>query len=110
MSLWDNQLAEKATGGKASGTWQALRVEIDSRRVKAGDLFVAIRGENFDGHQFVPAALAAGAVSAVVSSPLPSPPPEGEGILYVSDTQKALEDLGRFGRGRARAKIIGVTG
>ena len=57
MILWTDKTAAEATGGKAQGTWQASRVEIDSRRIQPGDLFVALKGENFDGHAFVADAL-----------------------------------------------------
>lgn len=48
-TLWTQSSAAAATGGKAAGNWQASRVEIDSRKVQAGDLFVAIKGDVFDG-------------------------------------------------------------
>lgn len=102
--LWTNDTAAEATGGKAQGQWQAARVEIDSRRIRKDDLFVAIQGENFDGHSFVKDALAKGAVAAVTSVPMDGP------SLLVPDTLKALEDLGKYARARSRAKIVGVTG
>jgi len=104
MILWTDKTAAEATDGKAQGTWQASRVEIDSRKIQPGDLFVALKGDNFDGHDFVEAALAKGAVAAVVSKNV------GKTNLLVADTQKALDDLGRYSRARANAKIIGVTG
>jgi len=103
-NLWTNNTATQATGGKVHGTWQASRVEIDSRRVQKGDLFVAIKGERMDGHLFVADALKQGAVAAVVSQPW-----EGNHLL-VPDTLKALEDLGKYARKRSRAKVVGVTG
>ena len=106
MSLWTHITAAQATIGKASGTWEAQRVEIDSRRVQKGDLFVAIVGERVDGHAFVGAALAAGAAAVMVSKSgfenFPS--------LRVPDTLKALQDMGRFARRHTRARIVGVTG
>src|SRR5271170_7584607 len=77
MVLWTDKTAAEATGGKAQGSWQASRVEIDSRKIQPGDLFIALKGDNFDGHEFVEAALAKGAVAAVVST-FPSPG-RGEG-------------------------------
>lgn len=106
--LWNEVSASDATGGIASGTWQATRVEIDSRKVKPGDLFVAIRGDQFDGHDFVKAALEKGAVAAVVSRV-----PEGleaAPLLRVEDCLRALENLGREARTRTRARVVGVTG
>jgi UDP-N-acetylmuramoyl-tripeptide--D-alanyl-D-alanine ligase len=130
--LWTNQTAANATGGKAQGHWQASRVEIDSRRIQPGDLFVALKGDNFDGHAYVEDAFKKGAVAAVVAhssphrgevrrgaqqtssgqaSPHPNPPPEGEGnFLIVDDTLKALEMLGVYARKRSKAQVVGVTG
>lgn len=108
MTLWTHETAAEATAGKTEGKWQALRVEIDSRKILPGDLFVALKGENFDGHAFVADALKRGAVAAVVSHA-----PEGVpsvALLVVEDTQKALDALGRAGRKRSNAKIVGVTG
>ncbi|MDE3016292.1 MAG: UDP-N-acetylmuramoyl-tripeptide--D-alanyl-D-alanine ligase [Pseudomonadota bacterium] len=114
--MWNEKTAAEATGGKAQGRWRASRVEIDSRRIKPGDLFVALKGERFDGHAYVKDALAKGAVAAVVHATSPgwggvaTRSGAGGGCLIVSDTFKALEDLGRFARTRSRAKIVGVTG
>ncbi|MDE3061200.1 MAG: UDP-N-acetylmuramoyl-tripeptide--D-alanyl-D-alanine ligase, partial [Pseudomonadota bacterium] len=104
MALWDDKTAAEATGGRAQGTWEAARIEIDSRRVKPGDLFVAIKGENFDGHEFVGDAFKKGAAAVAVSKPV-----QGNHLL-VPDALKGLEALGRYARARSRAKIIGVTG
>ncbi|KAA5604570.1 UDP-N-acetylmuramoyl-tripeptide--D-alanyl-D-alanine ligase [Roseospira marina] len=110
-SLWTTAEAVRATGGRADGAWAASGVSIDSRSVAPGDLFVALQGPTFDGHDYVAAALAAGAVAAVVARV-----PEGDGIdparlLVVGDTFQALWDLGRFARSRARdVRVVGVTG
>jgi len=107
--LWTDITAAQATGGKAQqGSWQATRVEIDSRKVKAGDLFVALKGENFDGHDYIADALAKGAVAAMVTrvpQALSKVP-----MLIVEDTLKGLEALGLDARKRINAKVIGVTG
>jgi len=107
--LWTAAEAAAATGGTASADWRATGVSIDSRTVAAGDLFVAIRGPNNDGHAYVAAALAAGAVAALVDRR-----PEGLAadapLLAVADTQAGLEALGRAARARTRARIAGVTG
>ncbi len=108
MSLWTNITAEEATHGETNASWEAKHVEIDSRKIKEGDLFVAIKGENFDGHKFVSEALARGAVAAMVSDT--SGLTDDASVLVVEDTMKALEDLARYARNRTQAKIIGVTG
>lgn len=107
--LWTDSTAAEAAGGKTQqGSWQAARVEIDSRRVKQGDLFVALKGENFDGHDFIAEALAKGAVAAMVSR---VPPALAKvPLLVVDDTLKGLEALGVAARSRTDAKIVGVTG
>lgn len=108
MTLWSSTAAQTATGGFTKGTWNACRVVIDSRRVKPGDLFVAIKGDTFDGHEFVADALAKGAVAAVVST-LPLQVPETS-LLVVKDSLQALRDLALYARARTEATIIGVTG
>lgn len=105
-ALWAVADLVKATGGAANGEWCAWRVEIDSRKVQAGDLFVAIKGERCDGHDFVEQAFANGAIAAVVLRKLDI----AGNQLLVGDTLKALEDLGKYNRARSHAKIIGITG
>lgn len=87
--IWTDKTAKEATGGELKGTaWQAARVEIDSRRVRPGDLFIALKGENFDGHEFVGKAFAAGAVAAVVARP----PLEG-GQNFLKEIQGGYQKL-----------------
>jgi UDP-N-acetylmuramoyl-tripeptide--D-alanyl-D-alanine ligase len=83
------------TGGelKRDAAGLVTGVAIDSRRVQVGDLFVAIRGERFDGHRFVDDAVRAGAVGALVSDERWFPR-EG-GAVLVRDTRRALGDLAR---------------
>ncbi|NYZ15716.1 UDP-N-acetylmuramoylalanyl-D-glutamyl-2,6-diaminopimelate--D-alanyl-D-alanine ligase [Azospirillum sp. RWY-5-1] len=112
--LWTAADAAAATGGRATGategTWTATGVSIDSRTVAQGDLFVAIRGPNFDGHGFVADALAKGAAAALVDH-APDGLPAGAPLLLVSgDTLDALGALGQAARARAAARVIGVTG
>ena len=99
-ALWTSADAAAATGGRATATWAASGVWIDSRRVAAGDLFVALRGPTFDGHDFVPVALKAGAAAAVVGQ-TPGGVADTAALLMVDDTQAALEALARAARDRA---------
>ena len=108
-TLWNDEIAAQATGGEARGHWHAARVEIDSRKVQLGDLYVAIKGERFDGHSFVADALSRGAVAALVSH-VPEGVSSKAALLMVPDTLKALEDLAHFARKRAQAKVVGITG
>ncbi|HEV8013927.1 MAG TPA: UDP-N-acetylmuramoylalanyl-D-glutamyl-2,6-diaminopimelate--D-alanyl-D-alanine ligase [Stellaceae bacterium] len=108
-ALWTAQDAAAATGGTTAGAWQASGVSIDSRTVAAADLFVALSGPKFDGHDFVAAAFARGAAAAVVAKQPPKLGPDPR-LLLVGDTQAALETLGRAGRARAQGRIVAITG
>jgi UDP-N-acetylmuramoyl-tripeptide--D-alanyl-D-alanine ligase len=90
------------------------RISIDSRSLSEGDLFIAIRGDRFDGHEFVTAALAAGAAGAVVTK-APAAPEAGHGrpapvFLQVADTTRALQDIAREVRRRSGSKVVAITG
>ncbi|MBV1897425.1 MAG: UDP-N-acetylmuramoyl-tripeptide--D-alanyl-D-alanine ligase [Rhodobacteraceae bacterium] len=108
MTLWNAADAALATGGVAQGDWQADGVSIDTRSIRAGDLFVALKVAR-DGHEFVAAALANGAAAAMVTHIPPGVPADAP-LLIVDDVQTALEALGRAGRARTTARIVAVTG
>jgi UDP-N-acetylmuramoyl-tripeptide--D-alanyl-D-alanine ligase len=109
-ALWTAQDAAVATGGRnTGGAWQANGVSIDSRTVGTGDLFVALAGPKFDGHDFVAGALARGGAAAVVAKQPPKVEADAK-LLLVADTQAALEALGRAARARAQGRIIAITG
>jgi UDP-N-acetylmuramoyl-tripeptide--D-alanyl-D-alanine ligase len=108
-ALWTAAAAATATGGTNTGPWAATGVSIDSRTIKPGELFVALQGPNFDGHDFVAQAFARGAAAAMVER-RPAVVPEGVALLIVNDTMTGLEALGRAGRARAGATVLGVTG
>ena len=93
-------------GGAADRRFE--RVSIDSRTVAAGDVFVAIRGDRFDGHDFVKAALAAGAAGVVVSEPQAGD--TAPVAIAVGDTTRALQDMSREVRRRSSAKVVAITG
>src|SRR5229473_6083324 len=103
--LWAAADAATATGGSKAADWVATGVSIDTRSLASGDLFVALRGPNHDGHDFVRAALERGAAAAVVDREIPDLPMAAP-LLRVSDTLTALGALGAAGRNRGRARII----
>jgi UDP-N-acetylmuramoyl-tripeptide--D-alanyl-D-alanine ligase len=107
--LWTSQEMEAATLGRATCAFEAGGVSIDTRTLKAGDMFVALQGDARDGHQFVTMALARGAAAAMVSQRHDDFPADAP-LLRVAHTLRGLEDLGRAARTRARAKIVAVTG
>ena len=107
--LWIAAEAAAACGGRTTRHWEAQGVSIDSRTLDRGDLFVALQGPHFDGHDFVAQALAKGAAAAMVSR-VPEGIPENAPLLLVKDTMDALTELGRVARLRSRARVVGVTG
>ena len=108
MSLMEAALA---TGGTALGGNPRLEgVSTDSRTVASGELFIALRGERFDGHEYVEAAAARGAAAAMVEAAWA----EGRSLalptLAVADTRLALGYLGAWWRARFELPLVGVTG
>src|SRR5438876_10054750 len=101
--LWTAQDAAVATGGLSASDWAATGVSIDTRSLSAGDLFVALRGPNHDGHDFVAAALARGAAAAVVDRDIPDLPMAAP-LLRIADTLAGLAALGAAARGRSSAR------
>ncbi|MEL6737594.1 MAG: Mur ligase family protein, partial [Pseudomonadota bacterium] len=104
LALWDAAGVAEATGGVASAQFQASGVEMDSRDVRPGDLFVALKGEAMDGHRFIPMAFEKGAVAAITDRPVEYP------HVLVKDTTQALHALAHAARDRGDAVRIGVTG
>jgi UDP-N-acetylmuramoyl-tripeptide--D-alanyl-D-alanine ligase len=82
-------------------------VEVDSRRVRPGDLFVAMRGERDDGHGYIADAFAAGAVAAIVGGDWPTTPGPA---VRVGDTEGVLLRLAAEERDAMKAIIVGITG
>ncbi len=108
MALWHfNEIAE-AIGAENKGQAIIEGISIDSRSVKKGDLFIALAGEHFDGHNYVEAAFEKGAAAAIVHKKCTNIEPSK--LLYVEDSQKALYDLAKAARLRAKARIVAITG
>lgn len=85
-------------------------VSIDSRTLKPGELFIAIRGERFDGHRFAGSALERGAVGAVVEAPVEAASSSGRVLIRVADTTRALQLAARDVRRRSGARVVAITG
>jgi UDP-N-acetylmuramoyl-tripeptide--D-alanyl-D-alanine ligase len=107
--LWTDKTASEATGGEATETFEADGVAFDSRQVGDRDLFVALKGEETDGHRFVSQAFAKGASAAMVDH-RPEDVTQSAPLLLVVDTTTGLGDLARAARKRTRARIAAVTG
>jgi len=105
-----------ATRGRlAAGRREASAgaVSTDSRALAVGQTFLAIRGERFDGHDFLEGAVARGAACLVVDREDKVPAAasaSGAAVVVVKDTLAALADLGRAARGRLTCPVIAVTG
>jgi UDP-N-acetylmuramoyl-tripeptide--D-alanyl-D-alanine ligase len=114
--LWTAQEIVAATGGTVrsvseDGLADITGISIDSRTIEPGDLFIAIAGDRFDGHDFVDAALDAGASAALVSADQADRFAVRQGgLIIVPDSYDGLYDLARAARARSNAKIIAVTG
>jgi UDP-N-acetylmuramoyl-tripeptide--D-alanyl-D-alanine ligase len=117
IALTGEFVARAAEGNvRAGDRWREFAgVSIDTRTIAAGELYVAIRGERFDGVEFAGAAIAAGAAGIVVprggwagdatGSALPPPV-----VIEVGDTLAALQALGRAVRRASGAKVVAITG
>src|SRR5690349_3944467 len=103
--LWTSEEAAKASGGKALGTWAVNGVSIDTRSLKTGGRFVALKDAR-DGHDFVANAFAAGAEAALVSRDVLG----GHPGLLVDDVLVGLEKLGLAARARNAGVSAAVTG
>ena len=109
--LWTVSEVVAATGGRPEGLSDGplSAVAIDSREVMSEALFVAIKGDTHDGHDFVAKAFEQGASAAIVSEAFHAAH-GGNNAIVVPDTLRALEMLGQAARARSRAEIIAVTG
>ena len=97
----------KVLGGQLLGEERTIAaVSSDSRQIPADCLFVALKGERFDGHSFCAQAVADGAAALLVSDPLPVAVPQ----VLVPDTRYALGQLGAMVRNRVAPKVIAITG
>jgi len=110
--LWTLDDMAVAMRAEKSGALPAdvLGISIDSRNMAKGEAFFAIKGDNRDGHDFVEAALKAGAGLAVVARDNRSQFDADAPLLIVTDVLDALRDLAHAARARSHAKIIAVTG
>ena len=108
MTLWTALDAVAATGGRSTADWAADGISIDTRTIRPGELFVALKDAR-DGHDFVGQALEKGAAAAMVSR-IPEGVAPDAPLLVVPDVVAGLEALGRAGRARTRARVLAITG
>ncbi|MGF2039561.1 MAG: UDP-N-acetylmuramoyl-tripeptide--D-alanyl-D-alanine ligase [Nostoc sp. CmiVER01] len=107
-----NQLVEILLASSVNLSENALKqvsygIQTDSRTLKPGEVFLALRGDKFDGHEFVQTAIAKGALAAIVDFEYENP---GLPVLQVKDTLKAYQKVARWWRDRFNIPVISVTG
>ena len=109
LALW--RVAEFTHGtGQFHTEREALGYSIDSRSIRPGELFFAVKGERLDGHDYVAAALERGAIAAVVARGHVSKFPDQRNLIVVDDTLEALQRLAAMVRCQWRHSVVGVTG
>jgi UDP-N-acetylmuramoyl-tripeptide--D-alanyl-D-alanine ligase len=104
--LWTEADLSAATGARAG--FATTGVSIDTRTLRPGELFVALVGENGDGHGFVRDALEKGAAGALVHADVPGA--DAKRLIRVDDTLAGLTALGAFARERFTGRVVAVTG
>src|SRR5713101_1469101 len=106
------KIAEFAGSAALAGDGKIFvdKVSTDSRTLKRGELFVALRGENFDGHNFVESAAKAGAAGAIVESDWNGKVPENFALIRAKDTLHAYQQLAGNYRKSLSLKAVAITG
>lgn len=110
-ALWTIEAMAAAMHATRQGALPAAinGISIDTRTAQPGDAFFAIVGDSRDGHDFVPAALNAGAIAVIARDKRDRFPADAP-LLMVDDVLEGLRALGRAARARSKAKIVAVTG
>jgi len=106
------QIAKFAGAAVSSGDGKSFidKISTDSRTLKRGELFVALRGENFDGHNFVESAAKAGAAGAIVDSTWKGKVPENFALILAKDPLQAYQKLAANYRRSLLLKVVAITG
>src|SRR5438128_5575278 len=106
------EIAEFAGAAVSSGHRKTLidKISTDSRTLKHGELFVALRGENFDAHSFVESVAKAGAAGAIVDSNWTGEIPENFALIRTEDTLQAYQKLAANYRKSLPLKVVAITG
>lgn len=105
----DALLVSLITKGKLKGESKPIKgFSIDSRKIQEGEVFVALKGSRFDGHDFVEEAFAKGAVGVISEKEIE--PPVGKFVIRVDSSLEALRRVARYKRKNFKGKVIGVAG
>ena len=87
---------------------EVTNITLDSREVNEGSVFIAVKGDRFDAHDFVPDVLSKGAATAVCERPVEGADPDR--VIYVPDTRLALLSLAKYYRAKFDIPVVGLTG
>ena len=113
MPLWTKEELMSACNGSdptlnfINSSEHISGISIDDRTIQKGELFIALIGKNFDGHNFIESAIAKGASGVLVSNLKTAKKYNG---LFVNDTKKALINIAKFARKRFNGITVGITG
>src|SRR6184192_2573180 len=107
-----SQIAQFAGGSLSAGDARVVikKVSTDSRTLKPGELFVALRGENFDGHNFIESAAKAGATGAIVEPAWNGKIPKNFALVRTNDTLQAYQELAANYRKSLKLNVVAITG
>ena len=106
-----DKLGAKPLNIAESARLQAIpKVVTDNRDLRAGEVFLALRGDRFDGHAFVESAIQQGAIAAIVEAAYVEAASSSAPLLLVQDTLQAYQAIGRWWRDRFEIPVIAITG
>lgn len=106
--LWSSSMLKELVNADSNKEWKASGIEIDSRKVKKGDLFCALRGENNNGHDYVYSASERGASACLISETLKNT--KNVTFAKVQNVLASLEKMAKNARARSKANFIAITG
>ncbi|NOU22816.1 MAG: UDP-N-acetylmuramoyl-tripeptide--D-alanyl-D-alanine ligase [Methyloglobulus sp.] len=106
MKMMLSEIAKVTNGTHVAADVEIASVSIDTRAIQLGELYVAIKGHQFDGNEFVDKAEQSGAIAAILNKGFTSKLPH----ILVDDTRLALAQLAGAWRDKASVKVVGITG
>src|SRR3990167_7299658 len=112
MQLTIDEILKATDGTLAGGEKKTVvrSVSTDTRKLKAGDFYVALIGPRFDGHNFISGAISKGACGVLVSRDIGASVAASRPVIRVPDTQKALGDIAKYWRSRFDIPVVAITG
>lgn len=108
--LWNKELLQSALNINIPFDFHASGISIDTRAISKGNIFIAIKGENFNGNNFCEEALSKGAVSCITDDLKIYEKHRNKNLIKVDDTLVAMQKLAKFRRKQLFGNIIGITG